>query len=220
MDLNDGSGKKSVNVEEWRQILDVLWTDITKKFLDKNGYKLLVRSHECKYEGYEYMHDNMCLTIFSASNYYESGSNRGAYVKFLGKEKVAHFVQYMASKVHKKTTVRERLSIVEQSAIKELREKLVSFTTELQREFTKIDSMGTATMEVNGRVLNEQIDFAVIGRASGIEQAPLFQYMQNLIPGRVQAPAAAVAEVEPNLEEGKNNITIVKSAKGDDKAVR
>lgn len=47
------------------------------------------------------------ITIFSASNYYEDGSNRGAYLK-LGRELVPRFYQYQVSRATRRLTLTQR----------------------------------------------------------------------------------------------------------------
>lgn len=51
--------------------------------------------------------DAKVLTLFSASNYYDVGSNRGAYVK-LGPDLVPYVVQYQASSMTRELTAQQR----------------------------------------------------------------------------------------------------------------
>jgi len=54
--------------------------DITQAFLDTNGLDYMVRSHEMKDSGYELMHSDKCITVFSAPNYCDQMGNQGALI--------------------------------------------------------------------------------------------------------------------------------------------
>jgi serine/threonine-protein phosphatase 5 len=69
--------------------------DVTNEFLNQNGLKLLVRSHEVKDEGFLVEHDGKCVTIFSAPNYCDQMGNKGALINF-DRDMKPTFVQYTA----------------------------------------------------------------------------------------------------------------------------
>ena len=58
--------------------------DVANNFLKKNNLNLLIRSHECKQDGYEKIGN--VLTVFSAPNYCDQMRNKGAIVKIFGKD--------------------------------------------------------------------------------------------------------------------------------------
>ncbi|NXU08637.1 PPE1 phosphatase, partial [Pardalotus punctatus] len=151
-------------------ILDILWSDprsqngctpnkcrgggcyfgpdVTAKLFERYNLKMLIRSHEFKPEGYEISHDGKVITIFSASNYYEEGSNRGAYIK-LNPELTPRFVQYQVSKYTRRQNLRERVGTIESSALKSLREKIYAHRSELTSAFAQYDVNGTGRISVN-----------------------------------------------------------------------
>ena len=68
--------------------------DVLKQFLDYHGLRMLIRSHDCVPEGYEEKWDGLMVTLFSASNYYQDGSNCGAFMK-ISNDGTYEYVQYM-----------------------------------------------------------------------------------------------------------------------------
>ena len=56
--------------------------DVVKNFLKINNLQKLIRSHECKNEGYEILGD--VITVFSAPNYCDTMGNQGAILQLKG----------------------------------------------------------------------------------------------------------------------------------------
>ncbi|PAA82713.1 hypothetical protein BOX15_Mlig002821g3 [Macrostomum lignano] len=163
------SNSKNGNIDkmEWEQVGDLLWSDphgqhgsqissrgkgclfgpdITANFLQRNRFKLLVRSHQDPIDGYCYTHCECVLTIFSASNYQFEGSNPGAYVKFDSNGK-PEIVRFCPNKKNIKPLGRQ-IFCAEDAALRSLRAKIAASKTELVAAFSKMDSRKTGCVTV------------------------------------------------------------------------
>lgn len=70
--------------------------DITAKFLKENNLELMIRSHEMRPEGYDVVHDGKLITIFSAPNYCDQMGNKGAFIRFTGKDMKPRYEKFSA----------------------------------------------------------------------------------------------------------------------------
>uniref|UniRef100_A0A674AZS9 Serine/threonine-protein phosphatase with EF-hands n=1 Tax=Salmo trutta TaxID=8032 RepID=A0A674AZS9_SALTR len=211
---------------EWKQVVDLLWSDpksqpgcspntfrgggsyfgpdVTRRLLERHGMTLLIRSHECKQEGYELCHDGQVITIFSASNYYEEGSNRGAYIK-LGRELVPRFFQYQVSRNTRKLTLTQRVNVAEGSAVRAVQEKLFAHRSELMAAFQQYDTSNSGCISI--------CEWALVVESVLRLDLPwrtLRPRLAQLAPdGRIDyqscfedmGPGQPIAQVTPNLAE-------------------
>jgi protein phosphatase len=65
--------------------------DVTERFCAGNQVGLVVRSHECVQEGYQFMHEGRLVTVFSASHYCGRDTNKGAFIIF--EHDMSHTIQ-------------------------------------------------------------------------------------------------------------------------------
>ncbi|XP_067848535.1 serine/threonine-protein phosphatase with EF-hands 1 isoform X1 [Heptranchias perlo] len=218
--------KVTTKEEEWNQIVDILWSDpknqngcipnnvrgggcyfgpdVTERMLKKYNLKLLIRSHECKQEGYELCHNGKVITIFSASNYYEEGSNRGAYVK-LGPDLVPRFIQYQVSKSTRKLTLHQRVSVVEASALKSLREKVYAYKSEVIAAFKQYDKDNTGRISTSEwasaveSVLHLKLPWRTLrSRLVHVTAEGSVEYLSSFEDLQIEQP---MKEAQPNLIE-------------------
>lgn len=58
--------------------------DVTQAFCERNNLDYIIRSHEAMENGYRKMHDDKCITVFSAPNYCDTMHNKGAFITMRG----------------------------------------------------------------------------------------------------------------------------------------
>lgn len=193
----DGTSDSSLNDKEKKekqQLQDLLWSDpqtnkgcvfnkqrhiakqfgpdVTEAILKKFNLSLIIRSHECKNEGYEFHHNNRCLTIFSASNYC-GGINKGA-VCILKPKKKLEIKQFIAPNENSNATQTQRVEVYEQKVIRNLKRLLYANRTQLIKNFKQNDPKNTGYL-----TLSEWTD--ILNKTMSISNVPWVKYKEKLV---------------------------------------
>ena len=179
-------------VRERQQLQDLLWSDpqptvgcvfnkqrhiakqfgpdVTEYVLSKYGLSLLIRSHECKDEGYEFHHNNKCITIFSASNYC-GGINKGSICVIRPKQKleIKQFIAIGSGEVDK-----TRVELFEAKAIRGLKRLIYANRTPIRERFKLMDPKNTGYITLNDWSL-------ALTKAMTMDKIPWLKYRDKLV---------------------------------------
>jgi Ca2+-binding EF-hand superfamily protein/diadenosine tetraphosphatase ApaH/serine/threonine PP2A family protein phosphatase len=125
--------------------------DITKAFCAQNEISLIIRSHECREEGFDIVHDGLLLTVFSASSYCGSQTNKGAYVQLeLGEDNEVkpHVVQFCSQPLQKlkdagRNEWRKKAQRLERRTLVSLVEIICEKKNVLLAAFSELDTTGS-----------------------------------------------------------------------------
>jgi serine/threonine-protein phosphatase with EF-hand domain len=208
----DGTIDASLNEKEKKekqQLQDLLWSDpqanqgcifnkqrhIAKQFgpdttelvIKKYGLSLIIRSHECKHEGYEFHHNKRCLTIFSASNYC-GGINKGAICILKPKKRLE--IQQFVAPGYENGKNNERIEIFENKAIRNLKRLLYANREALMKGFKGLDGKNSGYL-----TLGDWAD--TLTKTMGIANIPWVRYKDKLVEFNVKK---ALVKYETSFE--------------------
>lgn len=137
----------------------VVWpAGLTAAFLDKHGLGVMIRSHQCRAKGFESIHDDRCLTLFSASNYYSDAhaENDGAVI-VLEPPKKAQILTYRTTTLSSPTSLSESVATLERQALDRVGATLLDHRVELVERFNQLDpeSTGVVRLEDWAQAMND-----------------------------------------------------------------
>uniref|UniRef100_A0A8C1A0F3 Serine/threonine-protein phosphatase n=1 Tax=Castor canadensis TaxID=51338 RepID=A0A8C1A0F3_CASCN len=155
---SDDSHSEQLSKHEWEQIIDLLWSDpkgkkgcypntsrgggcyfgpdVTSRFLNKYQLKMLIRSHECKPDGYEICHDGKVRQAIE-----------GAYIQ-TGHGTTPRFFQYQVTSSSCLSPLHQSVHAMESSAIMILKERMISRKTDLTHAFQLRDHSRSGKISV------------------------------------------------------------------------
>lgn len=120
----------------------VFWgPNITANFCKVNNLELIVRSHECVPQGYKFHHGNRVLTLFSASRYMGTYTNKGAILVLRPgmKKNLQQFIAHSMGAVDLKAKA-GRTAAQEEEVLTMVVERVVEHKHELMYYFSSVDA--------------------------------------------------------------------------------
>ena len=160
--------KNSLEKRCYEDIVDMLWSDpqteakgldfnmiryigklfgsnVTKKFLDENKFTHMIRSHECKTQGHEMVHEDRVITVFSASNY--NHDNMGSVVVVSPKKAKIEFFTYNSG-IFDNADGAETKGDVLEKAIKKLRKRLYVYKDKILDDCALLDKTKRGVIKI------------------------------------------------------------------------